>query len=67
MYILEDNDFKYIINESYFYKTEPYYTIVEDENRGIKTIPSSSEVLDAYIVPICLRRPSWREFQLANG
>jgi hypothetical protein len=56
MYTLEDNDFKYIINESYFYKTEPYYTIVEDENRGIKTIPSSSEVLDAYIVPICLEK-----------
>ena len=56
MYKLEDSNSLYIINESYFYKTEPYYTIVENENSGKKTIPSSSDVLDAYIVPICLEK-----------
>jgi hypothetical protein len=56
MYTLKDHDSQYIVNESYFYKTEPYYTIVKNENDGIKTTPSSSDVLDAYIVPICLEK-----------
>ncbi len=56
MYTLMENDSQYIINESYFYKTEPYYTIVKNEHEGIKTVPSSSDVLDAYIVPICLEK-----------
>ncbi|MDM7934141.1 MAG: RimK-like ATPgrasp N-terminal domain-containing protein [Methanothrix sp.] len=56
MYTLKENDSRYIVNESYFYKTEPYYTIVENENEGIRTVPSSSDVLDAYIVPICLEK-----------
>jgi hypothetical protein len=56
MYTLKEDDSQYIVNESYFYKTEPYYTIVKSENEGIKTIPSSSDVLDAYIVPICLEK-----------
>jgi hypothetical protein len=56
MYTLKEDDSQYIVNESYFYKTEPYYTIVRNENEGIKTTPSSSDVLDAYIVPICLEK-----------
>jgi hypothetical protein len=56
MYILNENDSRYIINESYFYKTEPYYTIVKNEHEGIKTEPSSADVLDAYVVPICLEK-----------
>ncbi len=56
MYTLNEDNSQYIVNESYFYKTEPYYTIVKNENEGIKTIPSSSDVLDAYIVPICLEK-----------
>jgi hypothetical protein len=56
MYVLKEDDSQYIVNESYFYKTEPYYTIVRNENDGIETIPSSSDVLDAYIVPICLEK-----------
>lgn len=56
MYTLKDDDSQYIVNENYFYKTEPYYTIVKNENEGIRTTPSSSDVLDAYIVPICLEK-----------
>jgi hypothetical protein len=56
MYTLMEDGSQYIVNESYFYKTEPYYTIVRNENVGIKTIPSSSDVLDAYIIPICLEK-----------
>ena len=56
MYVLKEDDSQYIVNESYFYKTEPYYTIVRNEKEWIRTIPSSSDVLDAYIVPICLEK-----------
>ena len=56
IYTLNKDNSNYIINESYFYKTEPYYTIVKNENDGIRTIPASREVLDAYIVPICLEK-----------
>jgi hypothetical protein len=56
MYTLKEDDYQYIVNESYFYKTEPYYTIVKNENEDILTIPSSRDVLDAYIVPICLEK-----------
>ncbi|HOV51594.1 MAG TPA: hypothetical protein PKV83_01535, partial [Methanothrix sp.] len=56
MYTLKEDGSQFIVNESYFYKTEPYYTIVKNENEGIKTVPSSSDVLDAYIVPICLEK-----------
>jgi len=56
MYTLNDGNSVSIINESYFYKTEPYYTIVKNEFEGINTVPSSSDVLDAYIVPICLEK-----------
>ncbi|OPY46635.1 MAG: hypothetical protein A4E47_00541 [Methanosaeta sp. PtaU1.Bin028] len=56
MYAVNKNDSVYIINEDYFYKTEPYYTIVQNEFQGIRTVPSSGDVLDAYIVPICLEK-----------
>jgi len=60
MYTLKEDNSQYIVNESYFYKTEPYYAIVKNENEGIKTTPSSSDVLDAYIVLYAWRRRSWR-------
>ena len=46
----------HIISENYFYKTEPYYTILQLELEGKPVKPSSSSVLDAYVVPVCLER-----------
>lgn len=46
----------HIISESYFYKTEPYYTILRHELDGKQVRPASSAVLDAYVVPVCLER-----------
>ena len=46
----------HIISESYFYKTEPYYTILRHELDGKPVRPASSAVLDAYVVPVCLER-----------
>ena len=66
MYTIKENDSQYIINESYFYKTEPYYTIVKNEYDGVKTIPSSSDVLDAYIVPLCLEKAKMAEIPVCD-
>lgn len=46
----------HIISENYSYKTESYYTILRHELEGKPVLPSSSSVLDAYVVPICLER-----------
>jgi hypothetical protein len=46
----------HIVSEQYFYKTEPYYTILRHEMEGRTVLPASSAVLDAGVVPICLER-----------
>ena len=66
MYTLKEDNSQYIVNESYFYKTEPYYAIVKNENEGIKTTPRSSDVLDAYIVPICLEKAKLAGIQVCD-
>ena len=47
----------FVLSNEYHYKTESYYRIVLRENQnGFKITPSSDEVLDAYVVPICLTK-----------
>jgi hypothetical protein len=45
-----------IISESYFYKTEAYYTALEMELAGQASTPRAADMLEAYIIPICLER-----------
>ena len=56
LHILKRNDTYHVISENYYYKTEPYYTILRYELEEKKVEPSSSSVLDAYVIPICLER-----------
>lgn len=56
IYKIVRNGVTYLVGEDYFYKTESYYEIVENENSGGIVFPSSMAVLDAYIVPICLQK-----------
>jgi hypothetical protein len=56
LYIIKRNDAYHIISENYSYKTETYYSILCHELEGKTVRPSSSAVLDAYVVPICLER-----------
>jgi hypothetical protein len=56
LFVLCRKEERHVIAESYFYKTEPYYTIVSLENEGRTVRPSSSDVLDAYVIPVCLER-----------
>jgi hypothetical protein len=55
-YTVVRNNILHVISENYYYKTEPYYTILRHELEGRTVSPSSSTVLDAYVVPICLER-----------
>jgi hypothetical protein len=55
-FVLKRGNRYHIISESYYYKTEPYYTIVQHEIEGRPVMPSSTAVLDACVVPICLER-----------
>jgi hypothetical protein len=46
----------YIVGEDYSYKTEAYYRILSLEMEGRETSPSTADILDAYVVPVCLTR-----------
>jgi hypothetical protein len=56
LFTVERDHVLHIVCEKYFYKTEPYYTILRHEMDGDAVRPSSSAVLDASVVPICLER-----------
>jgi hypothetical protein len=56
LFTVERDHVLHIICEKYFYKTETYYTILRHEMDGEPVLPSSSAVLDASVVPICLER-----------
>lgn len=56
LHVLERDGLIHVISEDYSYKTEPYYTILNYELNGINVRPTSSAVLDAYVVPMCLER-----------
>ena len=46
----------HIVSENHFYKSEGYYALVRNEVNGVNTLPRSSDVIDAYVVPICLEK-----------
>ncbi|MCK9592075.1 MAG: RimK-like ATPgrasp N-terminal domain-containing protein [Methanoregula sp.] len=56
LFIIKQDDVFHVISESYAYKTETYYTILHHELEGKQVRPSSSAILDAYVVPLCLER-----------
>jgi len=58
LFVIKRNDIHHVISENYYYKTEPYYTIIRHELEGKRVEPGSSAVLDAYVIPICLSRAS---------
>ena len=50
----------HIVSEHHGYKTEPYYTILDYEARGVNVFPTSRDAIDASVVPICLERARLR-------
>lgn len=45
-----------IFSENYFYKTEAYYRTLSLEMAGEPVSPRTADVLEAYIVPLCMER-----------
>ncbi|MFA5222514.1 MAG: hypothetical protein WC391_09560, partial [Methanoregula sp.] len=56
MFVVRRGSTFHVISEDYSYKTEPYYTILQHEVDGKIVSPTSRQVLDAFVVPICLER-----------
>ena len=56
IFIIKSGDTHHIISENYAYKTESYYSILQHEIEGKSVKPSSIDILDAYIVPLCLEK-----------
>lgn len=45
-----------VVAEDYYYKSETYYRILYGELKGERVVPSSRELLEAFVVPICLEK-----------
>ncbi|MDH7593646.1 MAG: RimK-like ATPgrasp N-terminal domain-containing protein [Methanomicrobiales archaeon] len=45
-----------VVAEDYYYKSETYYKILCSEMKGLSVAPSSRELLEAFVVPICLEK-----------
>ncbi|WP_369425248.1 RimK-like ATPgrasp N-terminal domain-containing protein [Methanothrix sp.] len=45
-----------IVAEDYYYKSDTYYRILSSEVSGEEVIPSSRELLEAFVVPVCLEK-----------
>ncbi|MDD1686917.1 RimK-like ATPgrasp N-terminal domain-containing protein [Methanoregula sp.] len=56
LYTIWHNNAWQIISEDYAYKTETYYSILKTEMEGKPVQPASADVIDAYVVPVCLER-----------
>ena len=56
LHLRTDGGATYFISDNYFYKSEAYYRIVQLEVEGKHAVPSSKEVIEAFIVPVCLEK-----------
>ena len=54
--VIQRDSTHHVIAEDYSYKSEAYYTILAREQAGEAIRPSSRDVLDAFVVPVCLER-----------
>ncbi|HVP95537.1 hypothetical protein [Methanoregula sp.] len=54
--VIRRDHVSHVVAEDYSYKSEAYYTILAREQAGEPIRPSSRDVLDAFVVPVCLER-----------
>ncbi|MDO9549724.1 MAG: RimK-like ATPgrasp N-terminal domain-containing protein [Methanoregula sp.] len=64
--ILKNGGDFHVISENYSYKSDAYYTILQMETEDKKTKPSTSAVIDAFVVPICLERAKLAGIPVCN-
>jgi hypothetical protein len=51
-----EGDTTFLVSDNYFYKSETYYRIVHQEIEGNHVVPSSRDLIEAFVVPICLEK-----------
>jgi hypothetical protein len=51
-----EGDTTFFVSDNYFYKSETYYRIVHQEIEGKRAVPSSKDLIEAFVVPICLEK-----------
>lgn len=56
IYEIVEGDTTFFVSDNYFYKSETYYRIVSREIEGKRTVPSSRDLIEAFVVPICLEK-----------
>ncbi|MDD1675550.1 MAG: RimK-like ATPgrasp N-terminal domain-containing protein [Methanomicrobiales archaeon] len=61
LYIRVEDETAFFISDNYFYKSDAYYRIVQNELEGRSVIPSSKEVIEAFVVPICLEKAQMKD------
>jgi hypothetical protein len=55
-----------VVSEDHSYKSEAYYTSLRQEMEGSAIAPSSTQCLEAYVVPICLERAKLAGVEVAD-
>jgi hypothetical protein len=56
IYEIIEGDTTFFVSDNYFYKSEAYYRIVHHEIQGKRAVPSSKDLIEAFVVPICLEK-----------
>jgi hypothetical protein len=56
IYEISEGDTTFFVSDNYFYKSEAYYRIVHHEIQGKRAVPSSKNLIEAFVVPICLEK-----------
>jgi hypothetical protein len=51
-----EGDTTFLVSDNYFYKSETYYRIIQQEIVGKRIVPSSRDLIEAFVVPICLEK-----------
>jgi hypothetical protein len=51
-----EGDTTFLVSDNYFYKSETYYRIVHYEIDGRYAVPSSKDLIEAFVVPLCLEK-----------
>jgi hypothetical protein len=56
LYEIVEGNTTFFVSDNYFYKSEAYYRIVHHEIQGKRAVPSSRDLIEAFVVPICLEK-----------
>jgi hypothetical protein len=64
IYEIVKGDTTFFVSDNYFYKSEAYYRIVHHEIQGRRPVPSSKDLIEAFVVPICLEKARMHDIRI---